>query len=122
MTDSAGNVAPYGLREDGTPKGRGFFGLLPSQAEKGKVVSELSADAEVNGRRLFFPLLVPTLTREQIDLLVSGKEPTAEIYEKAIQHAQARIRSGKSPFAAEGEQGAAPPSAEDAFREGFRQR
>ncbi len=113
-------AAPYGLREDGTPKGLGYFGVLRSKDGRHDVSSELSADSIINGKRLFYPLLVPTLNRDEIDLLLSGAKPTDAIYDKAIEHAFQRIKAGKSPFAGEGEQIPLPPSAEErGFVDGF---
>jgi hypothetical protein len=111
--------APYGLREDGTPKGLGYFGLLPSKDGKHEVSTELSADVDIGGKKMFFPLLVPTLTRDEIDLLLSGAKPTDSIYEKAIRFAQERIKAGKSPFAGPGEQRSLPKTEEDGLQEGY---
>jgi hypothetical protein len=96
------NAATFGLREDGTPKGYGYFGMLPySGADRppGTFSTELSYDSEVDGKRLFYPILVPTLTREEIDHILSGAEPTDAMYNKAIEHALTRMQSNKSPFA-----------------------
>lgn len=92
----------YGKREDGTNKGLGFFGGIPTK--NGQKMTELSFEAD----GIFAPLLVPTLTREEINLLVSGQKPTEAIYKKAIAHAKKRITEGKSPFANEGEQQSIP--------------
>src|SRR5690348_16346880 len=81
----------YGLRPDGTKKGSGFYGPLPSKDPrypKGTVSTELSADTDVNGKNLSFPLLVPGLSRKEIDSLLSGERPSDAIYDKAIGHAQ----------------------------------
>jgi hypothetical protein len=42
---------------------------------------------------------VPTLNKQEIDLLRMGIEPTPEIYKKAQDYAQQRIGAGQSPFA-----------------------
>jgi hypothetical protein len=89
----------YGTREDGTPKGNGYFGPLPMQTGKDEVATELSRDSEVDGKRMLYPLLVPTLKREQIDHLLNGGEPTREIDDAAFDHAMKRIKEGKSTFA-----------------------
>lgn len=83
-------------RLDGTLKDVGFLG--PLRRPDGSVSTELSADAEVDGETLFFPLLVPTLTSSEIASLLSGARPTDEIYRKAISHAQQRKAAGLSPF------------------------
>jgi len=88
------NVAPYGIRHSGEGvKGMGYFG--PLQGAEG-VSTEISAEDE-SGE---FPLLVPTLTAEEVKLLLSGGQPTEAIYRKAAEHARTRRESGKSPFSA----------------------
>ena len=49
----------FGMREDGTPKGMGWLGLL--KRPDGKVSSELSVGVEINGKETLLPLFVPTL-------------------------------------------------------------
>jgi hypothetical protein len=90
-------------------KGAGYFG--PLKRPDGYVSTELSAGIEVgrNKTPLDIPLLVPTLTREEIDLLLSGKKATQEILDKAINHAYMRMQKGLSPFAQQGEQRPLPP-------------
>jgi hypothetical protein len=93
VEDGVANVAPYGIRHSGEGvKGLGYFGLLRG---KEGVSTELSAEDD-DGEH---PLLVPTLTRKEIDHLLSGNEPTDAIYEKAAGHAKMRKEAGKSPFA-----------------------
>jgi len=96
----------YGNRTDGTPKGTGFFGEL--QRPDGKVSTELAIGVNFDGQEVEIPSLVPTLTQEEIDYLLSGGKPTPEIVQKAVVHAKQRMTQGRSPFAEEGEQ--RPPS------------
>lgn len=106
------DASTFGLREDGTPKGMGFFGMLPSKDPrfpKGSFSSELSYDSDVNGKKLFYPILVPTMTREEIDHILSGADPTDAMHDKAIDHALGRIKNNLSPFAGPGEQIPLPP-------------
>mgnify|MGYP001588735532 CR=1 FL=1 len=112
---------PYGPREDGTPKGEGYFGKLPRRDDPAAFSTELSAstDFKVNGRTVLFPLLVPTLTHEEIQLLLSGEHPTDDIYRKAEAFARERIGAGKSPFAEKGERLPVPQSVETDMREGY---
>ena len=115
---SASNVAVsetppsfYGLREDGTSKGNGFFGPLRStnpDYPQGTVSTEINASMEIDGEEVLFPLLVPTLNRKEIEHLLSGEKPTQQIYDKALAHAEQRLRQGKSPFAEDGEVGQLP--------------
>ena len=44
------------------------------------------------------PTLVPTLTKQEIDYLLSGQRPTRAIVDKAVQHARQRMSQGLSPF------------------------
>jgi len=78
-------------------KGQGFFG--PLLDSNNQVATELSEDGVIAGKKVSYPLLVPTLTQEERQWLLSGKEPTEEIRLKAQQHAQQRLLAGQSPFA-----------------------
>lgn len=97
-------LAPYGMRYGNdqavnnpfTAKGKGYFGQLPAQ---NGVATELSSIFEHNGKQVEHPLIVPTLTKQELQHLTAGNEPTPEIYSKAEQFAIGRIKQGKSPFA-----------------------
>lgn len=106
-TKKAQNVISYGLREDKTAKGPGFFGELPRPTSAGGGFStELSATGNLNdkqGNPILYPLLVPTLSRQEINTLLRNEKPTDAIYHKAEVHAAKRIKEGKSPFAQVGE-------------------
>ncbi len=87
-------LAPHGLRHSGdSAKGKGYFGLLPHASG---MATEISSESPSIGE---YPLIVPTLNREELDLLLSGAQPTNEIYDKAEAHALKRIGSGKNTFA-----------------------
>ena len=100
---SYGNLAPYGFRnfesvkDEPQAKGKGFFGPIPTV--QGDPMTELSSAFDVNGRTIQYPLIVPTLTAQEIDILSRGGEPTPEIYDKAERFALYRIQQGLSPFA-----------------------
>lgn len=85
----------YGPRMGGAQgmKGLGYFGAIPRP--DGSYSTELSA--EMNG--IHFPLMVPTLSKEELDHLLSGGKPTDAIYQKAYSHALMRGQSGLDPFA-----------------------
>lgn len=87
----------YGKRADGSKKGAGYFGEL--KRPDGGVSTELSIGVGINGKETEIPLLVPTLTPTEIELLLRGDDPTAGIVDKAYDHAIMRIGQGKSPFA-----------------------
>lgn len=93
----------YGTRIDGTPKHTGWLGLIPMTGEnEGMVMSEqsVSMGVEVDGEEieLFMPLLVPTLTQGEIDIIAGKGELTEEIWQKAVDHALQRREKGLSPF------------------------
>ena len=86
----------YGKREDGTQKGKGYFGELITP--DGKKMTEYSIGMEINGKEVLMPSLVPTLTKAEVDHIVKGKPLTDAIMDKAVAHAKKRIAEGKSPF------------------------
>lgn len=98
-------LAPYGMRNletgqditQGTVKGKGYFGEIPMN--QGGAMTEMSSAYGQDGNLVSHPLLVPTLNKQEIDLLGMGLEPTPEIYKKAQDYAQQRIAAGQSPFA-----------------------
>jgi len=95
----------YGARPDGSKKEAGFLGEL--KLPNGDVATEYSVQSDavkVNGQRVDFPTLVPTLSKEEIDLMVrevipNGLEPPESVMRKAIDHAKQRIAAGKPVFA-----------------------
>ncbi len=99
----------FGNRNDGTKKGMGYFGALTRP--DGAVSTELSIGVNFDGQEREIPALVPTLTPEEVNYLLSGGKPTAAIIDKAVSHARSRIQQGLDPFAQSGEQGTAPTSA-----------
>ena len=87
-------LAPYGLRHSGEgAKGKGYFGELPTT--DGRTATEISSENDEGEH----PLIVPTLTKKELNHLLSGGEPTDEIHDKAASWARTRRKSGKSPFA-----------------------
>ena len=94
----------YGKRADGTPKGPGFLGELPGP--NGTVSTEVSIGVDFDGQETEIPLLVPTLSQEEINAVLKGGQIPDSIIQKAITHAKMRISQGKSPFAEDGEQNA----------------
>lgn len=98
----------YGNRPDGTPKGKGYFGEL--KRPDGGVSTELSIGVEFDGKETEIPAIVPSLTKQELDHLLSGGRPTDSIVEKAKTHAVERMSKGMSPFASDGEQSAPPAS------------
>lgn len=96
MAANAGNPG-YGLRADGTQKGTGFLGEL--KRPDGKVSTEISVGVNLDGKEMDIPTLVPTLTKPEVDSLLSGQRPSDAIVQKAVDHARMRMSQGKSVFA-----------------------
>lgn len=93
----------YGLRNDGSAKQNGFLGPLKMTDGSNRVMTELSVGVNIGGKEMNVPTIVPTLTAEEINYLLSGGVPTPGIVSKAIEHANIRISQGKSPFAGNNE-------------------
>jgi len=100
-----GKVKPNldGLRPDGTPKGKGWLGILPMTDGSGRHMTELSISVGRDNsnsriRKILIPTLVPTLSPDQLNHLLSGGEGTPEIARIAEEHARKMIRKGRSPF------------------------
>ena len=101
------NPSTWGKRPDGSQKGAGYFGVL--KRPDGNVSTEISIGVGLGGKEMDIPLIVPTLTKSELNKLLSmplGKNfnPPESIIKKAVDHARMRIDQGKSPFAAPGEQ------------------
>ena len=65
-------------------KGKGYFGPL-NRPDK-SVSTELSFTflrPEFNNAEIEAPLLVPSLSQDEVKLLLSGSKPTTDIYKKA---------------------------------------
>lgn len=94
---------PEEIRADGTMKGPGYFGKIIRPDKD--ISTELSiGTTDINGKEMEIPLIVPTLTQDEIKYLMANNKPTPAIVAKAISHAKMRFAQGKSPFAIEGEQ------------------
>lgn len=81
-------------------KSQGWLG--PLQGPDGKVVSEYSIDADINGKNASFPSIVPGLSSDELQSVLQssaygGRIPDS-VYEKAMAHAQMRMGQGLSPF------------------------
>jgi len=94
----------YGKRQDGTNKGKGYFGELPNP--NGGISTELSVTVGDKGNEKSIPLIVPTLTKDELDTIISirpGDKLPSNLVDKAITHAKVRESQGKSPYASIGE-------------------
>jgi hypothetical protein len=101
---------PDTQKMDGPPKGWGFFG--PLARTDGATMSEYSIDSDINGKRVSYPSLVPTLTKDEVRAVLSSKDGQKlpdSVYQKAEDWARTRIAQGKSPFAEPDEEGKYSP-------------
>lgn len=94
-------MSDYGNRVDGSRKSRGYFGEL--KRPDGAVSTELSVGVEMDGKEQEIPLLVPSLSRGEIDRLLGGDQPDDAMVRKAVEHARSRLQAGKDPFAGDDE-------------------
>lgn len=98
-----GDFQSYGKRQDGTEKGSGYFGEM--KRPDGGVSTEISIGVEFDGKETEIPTMVPTLTKDELNTLLSlpeGEDIPQGIVDKAVAHARKRIEEGKSPFANSG--------------------
>jgi hypothetical protein len=101
------DVPDYMRRLDGSVKSeRGFLGPIRNNVS-GRTMTEVSV-GQPGSEEGFYPLLVPTLTRDEIETIANmdlGRErPPQAIIEKARAHAMDRIDRGLSPFYQDGEE------------------
>jgi len=97
----------YGERADKTQKGRGYFGEI--KRPDGTVMTELSIGVGINGKETEIPLIVPTLTKKEIEYLKNADIESKNFFDKmpkglikkAYDHAVTRIKQGQSPFASD---------------------
>jgi len=95
-------LAPYGTRyaenlsQPTTAKRGGYYGNIGTINDP---MTEFSSAFEVNGRTVQYPLIVPTLTVDELQLLRSTGQATPEIDQKAQQFALNRLSRGQDPFA-----------------------
>lgn len=106
----------YGKRPDGTNKGSGFLGELKMRDGSNSVATEMSIGVDIDGKEMLVPMIVPTLSEQELNHLLSGGKPTPEIVGKAARHAAERVSAGKSPFADEQRGASTRASAPQAVR------
>ncbi len=120
QSESGPKAAPkhgkWGARPDGTLKGNGWLGVLTNPA--GQTVTEYSMQSDSvlkDGKRIDFPMLVPGLSRPEVDavLALSAGKPTDEailrrVEQKAVDFARSRLARGLDVWAPE-------PASQDAL-------
>jgi len=87
-----------GKRPDGTEKGLGYLGPVKNGRD---VSTELSMGVKFGDKEEHIPLMVPTLTEEELGLLMKSKnlgEVPGSVKRKSIEHAVQRKKSGKPVF------------------------
>jgi hypothetical protein len=98
-------------RPDGSVKSmKGYLGAI--ERPDGTVSTEISVGFEINGKEMDIPLMVPGLTKEEINYLITTdiqgedffKNMPKSIVDKAIDHAEKRIKEGKNVFYQDGEE------------------
>lgn len=97
----------WGYRPDGTPKGDGWLGVQKNA--NGDFVTEHSIQSnavKVDGKRIDFPLLVPTLTTDELGAVLAAsakneydKNLFASAEQKAVDFARDRLSAGLSVWA-----------------------
>ena len=102
MGDKENIVLKYGKRPDGTNKGSGFLGEIPT-GNGDEIMTEKSIGVNINGKETLIPSIVPTLSKDEIEYLKTNKMPNEQIIKKAVDHANNRINNGLSPFKDENE-------------------
>jgi hypothetical protein len=96
-------MADYGNRVNGTKKGAGYFGVL--KRPDGNVSTELSVGVDFGDGEEEIPLLVPTLTKTDIERLLKGEKPSKAMIDIAVEFARARKKEGLPAFALPAEEG-----------------
>ena len=104
----------YGNRPSGEKKGKGYFGEM--KRPNGDVSTEISVGVGMDGKEMEIPLIVPTLTKKELNYLLSTDVESKSFFtnmppsimDKAYDHAMTRMKSGMSPFAGPDEAVEAP--------------
>lgn len=90
------HIRVTGFRENGTPRGLGYFGAMAIRDDPDSFTTELPYQI---GTGWWIPLVVPTLTRAELTHLAAGGRLTSCILEKAHAHAVVRTARGLPEFA-----------------------
>ncbi len=97
----------YGMRHGGAGKKyTGWLGEKKRLDNPNEVSTEISIGVAMKGKEVEIPLMVPSLDKKELNYLLSvdpknkdffNKMPKS-ILEKAMSHAEMRMKQGKSPF------------------------
>jgi hypothetical protein len=92
--------AKYGFRYAGQGiKQRGWLGEIKTSV--GDTMTEYSRTTNVDGRSIHYPLIVPTLSEDEVQYLQTydpKNKMLDSIEKKAFEFATKRFKAGKSPF------------------------
>ena len=95
----AQGLQTYGMRYGSNDlKGNGYFGMLPNT--NGMQSSELSGESDGIGE---YPLIQPSMTKDQLARLLKGDSNMDDIYQSAESWALQRKKMGLSPFSQQNE-------------------
>tara|TARA_R110000787_G_scaffold78497_1_gene171745 strand:- start:1178 stop:1516 length:339 start_codon:yes stop_codon:yes gene_type:complete len=88
----------YGTRHNPSDgkKYTGWKGVHTNK--KGQKVTEHSMGFGMDGKEVEIPMIVPSTTKQELDIILNGKKVTPAMIKKATDHAKMRIKQGKSPF------------------------
>lgn len=89
----------YGDRPDGSRKGKGWLGELRNK--DGDIVTELTAQSDIDGKSYDYPLVTPNQSFRNMSELLQGYEPSEDAYRRAIEHMLMRGKSGRTIYAPE---------------------
>ena len=88
----------YGMRHN-PADGKKYTGWKGIHINKeGKKVTEHSMGFGMNGKEVEIPMIVPSTTKEELDIILNSKKVTPAMIKKATDHAKQRMSQGKSPF------------------------
>jgi hypothetical protein len=90
----------YGYRRDGSPKGPGWLGEIA--LPKGGVATEYTVGTEIGGKKMDIPMLIPGLSKKELQDLISvidsGSDIPDTLFQKAKAHAVSKVEQGESVF------------------------
>jgi hypothetical protein len=113
LNKSAKRIDNEYIRPNNTIKGYGYLGELKMKDGSGKTATEMTIGISLDGKDTDIPLIVPTLSKEEIDWILKGNDPlernemSDRIVNKAVDFAKKRINEGKTIYATKSEEGPA---------------
>jgi hypothetical protein len=106
------NVTPTSYRSDGSMKGWGFFGPIANEVNGGGPSTEITVGVEIDGKEMEIPSMSESLTKDQLDRLLSldlKKDIVPmDIVRTAQKDAVRRLKAGLPVFATKEEEGKTP--------------